>query len=184
VKLEQINCSYTIVYHNFLVRLLLLYTIIYEQFTLIISNFTFYKKKTAKNYFVIIFYFFLLFNLYIQTEIIYWEEKCIWTYLVYNYIYLYMRNFFIGCMIKQDEMRQLLRSTLIFGMWSRYNLSIWAVIALRYYFFCVVIYLAIRMLSAIILQSACSIGSLKWDTVIYKGDLNRRYSRILNYELC
>jgi len=43
VKFEKIKNKFHI--YNFSVRLLLLYTIIYEQFILIISIFTFYKKK-------------------------------------------------------------------------------------------------------------------------------------------
>jgi len=41
-----------------------LYMIIYEQFILIVSNFSFYKKNKAKNYSLIIFYFFLSFIIY------------------------------------------------------------------------------------------------------------------------
>jgi len=41
----------------------------------------------------IIFYFFLpLFSLYVQTEII-CEKKNIYGHTVYNYIYLYIKNF-------------------------------------------------------------------------------------------
>jgi len=56
--------------------------ITYEQFIFVILNFIFYKK-TAKNYSLIIFYFFLsLFSPYIQTEIIY-EKKNIYGYIFY-----------------------------------------------------------------------------------------------------
>jgi len=63
----------------------------YDYIWIIYSHYfkvRFIKKKTAKNYSLIIFYFFLsLFSLYIQTEII--CEKKIYGH-VYNYIYIYI----------------------------------------------------------------------------------------------
>jgi len=56
--------------------------IIYEQFILIISNFTFYNKNNTKNYFLIIFYFFLsLFNLY--CKLFMRRKTYIYIYIIY-----------------------------------------------------------------------------------------------------